>query len=123
MEGGEEGCNTRLCLGIGCGGYGGSEERGNGEEKPPVQLHMLFPTPLDRIEEEEEEEKEGENCDRNGGGDDDHGKNGTRKKLKLTKEQSCMLEEIFRVQNTLTMVCDTLSLSLNMDANQSGSSR
>ena len=97
MEGEEEACNTRLCLGIGCGGYGGSEERGHGEGKPPVRLLMLFPTHLDTSKEEED------------GNRNDHGKNGTWKKLKLTKEQSSMLEDIFKERNNLTMV--SLSLS------------
>lgn len=112
MEGEEEDCDTRVCLGNGCGGYGGSEERwGHGQGQPPVKLHMLFPTRLDTIEEEgavEEEEKEGD-CDGNG---NDHGKSGTWKKHTLTKEQSSMLQGIFKERTRVDMVGRSLSLSL-----------
>ncbi|KAJ8641117.1 hypothetical protein MRB53_017811 [Persea americana] len=107
MEGEEEACNTRLCLGIGCGGYGGSEERGHGEGKPPVRLLMLFPTHLDTSKEEED------------GNRNDHGKNGTWKKLKLTKEQSSMLEDIFKERNNLTMMeKQALAKKLNLSPRQ-----
>ncbi|XXG64442.1 hypothetical protein AAC387_Pa05g2398 [Persea americana] len=103
MEGEEEACATRLCLGIGCGGRG-SEERGDhGQGKPPVKLHMLFPTRLDTIEEEgavEDEEKEGD-CDGNG---NDLGKSGTWKKPTLTKEQSSMLQDIFKERTHVDMM-------------------
>ncbi|GMN56386.1 hypothetical protein TIFTF001_025499 [Ficus carica] len=54
---------------------------------------------------EEAEEGDRDSCSRGGGSDDDDGGNGSgdasRKKLRLTKDQSLVLEETFKEHNTL----------------------
>lgn len=112
----EEICNTGLVLGIGpigCGGLGSSKKRCYKQQKPPVQFHLLFPP----VEEEEQEvdgsssklTDEGEDCGRIG--NESNERNHTRKKLRLTREQSSLLEHSFKEHNTLSPVY-SLSLSL-----------
>ncbi|KAJ0984192.1 hypothetical protein J5N97_002548 [Dioscorea zingiberensis] len=82
----EEKENISLSLSIGRGHQDHdlvSEENHGKENKQPVQLHVLFPPPLESNQAEEED-------DQTGGG------NAPRKKLRLTKEQSDMLENSFR---------------------------
>ncbi|CAA6662328.1 unnamed protein product [Spirodela intermedia] len=113
-------CNTNLTLGFG----GAAKWRLAGGETPPVHFHHLFPTRPkgeavgDVVEEEKEdqvtasltyEEKgatklyprkaEEEAVDKGGPNE-----SGARKKLRLTKEQSTLLENSFRERNTLTHV-------------------
>ncbi|KAK1269274.1 Homeobox-leucine zipper protein HAT22 [Acorus gramineus] len=77
----EQTCHTWLGLGFGCR----SEElyvqgRKDSEQKPPVKLQLLFP--LETKSDEDEVPK---------------------KKFRLTREQTCLLEEKFREHNTLTL--------------------
>lgn len=61
---------------------------------------------------EEAEEGDRDSCSRGGGSDDDDGGNGSgdasRKKLRLTKDQSLVLEETFKEHNTLNPVSSCL---------------
>lgn len=65
---------------------------------------------------EEAEEGDRDSCSRGGGSDDDDGGNGSgdasRKKLRLTKDQSLVLEETFKEHNTLNPVSSLSSLLL-----------
>ncbi|XP_043720774.1 homeobox-leucine zipper protein HAT22-like [Telopea speciosissima] len=99
MEGGgDETCNTGLSLGLSPSWLVQKQQ----QEKPkqqqprsPVLFHVLFPPNL-----KEEVFRDGDDDD-----DDDEGncnsKNNTGKKLRLTKEQSTLLEESFKEHPTL----------------------
>ncbi|XP_073010978.1 homeobox-leucine zipper protein HAT14-like [Typha latifolia] len=92
----EDHCNIGLALGIGLGGGGGEfnlsrRRHAEAEAKPPVQFDVLFPFQV----EEGKEQVQSKSTE-----DDDNG--GTRKKLRLNKEQSSLLEDCFRTQHTLS---------------------
>ena len=110
----EEICNTGLVLGIGPIGCGVSKKKCHLQQKPPVRFHLLFPSV------DEEQEVDGSSSKVTDEGEDygsrvgnDHERNHTRKKLRLSKEQSSLLEDSFKEHNTLTPVYD-LSLSLSL---------
>lgn len=90
----EEECNTRLALGI--GGYGLKNARNS---TSTLHFDALFPI---QLKEEEEDEvvsgKETSNCS------SERHPVGTRKKLKLTREQVMLLEESFKEHTTLNTV-------------------
>ncbi|KAG1331923.1 putative homeobox-leucine zipper protein HOX18 [Cocos nucifera] len=110
----EEYCNTVLGLSIGGGGDFPSNQ--SHDRKPPVQFHILFPPQLTNEEEKEEtsspmgeEKKKISSSDNeedciisNGMREGGSNRGGTRKKLRLTNEQSMLLEDSFRSHNTLT---------------------
>ncbi|XP_031480993.1 homeobox-leucine zipper protein HOX15-like [Nymphaea colorata] len=87
--------DTSLALGL---GRGNPDVHGREREKV-IKFHVLFPPKKsesekrksEELSEEEEEEMEDEGDNRNG-----------RKKLKLTLEQSSLLEQSFREQRTLS---------------------
>ncbi|RWR91453.1 homeobox-leucine zipper protein HAT22 [Cinnamomum micranthum f. kanehirae] len=91
----DDACNTQLVLGV-----------GNGQA--PLQYHLLFPPHRNSVDREEEgnrwdakmadEEDDGE---RNGSFNERE--SNTRKKLRLTKEQSDLLEDCFKEHSTLTL--------------------
>lgn len=104
----EEECNTNLSLAI----DGGRQFMPGHRSKPTLQLQVLFPH---HPKEEEEEEpiriprsKNTEEEEVISGRDSSNCSNdrlfGTRKKLKLTKEQVSLLEDRFREHNTLNTV-------------------
>ncbi|CAN6451024.1 unnamed protein product [Victoria cruziana] len=87
--------DTSLALGI---GHGNPDVHYGGDGEKLIKFHMLFPPKKNEREKrkseelsEEEEEVEDEGDHRNG-----------RKKLKLTLEQSGLLEQSFREQRTLS---------------------
>ncbi|XP_008801538.2 homeobox-leucine zipper protein HOX19-like isoform X2 [Phoenix dactylifera] len=97
----EEYCDTVLGLSVGGGGELSSTR--SRDRKPRVQLHILFPPRLKEEEKEETPSTEVDDTKRsilNSENEDDRG--GTRKKLRLTKEQSMLLEDSFRSHNTLS---------------------
>ncbi|XP_064964985.1 homeobox-leucine zipper protein HAT22-like isoform X1 [Musa acuminata AAA Group] len=104
----EEECNTNLSLAI----DGGRQFMPGHRSKPTLHLQVLFPH---HPKEEEEEEpiriprsKNTEEEEVISGRDNSNCSNdklfGTRKKLKLTKEQVTLLEDRFREHNTLNTV-------------------
>ncbi|XP_058113248.1 homeobox-leucine zipper protein HAT22-like [Magnolia sinica] len=122
----EDSCNTGLVLGVGHGSLPFEPHHDLLQRKPPIRLHILFPTHTDRpiVEEQnevyrskskatnEEEEDVNSNSDMNI-------KNIARKKLRLTKEQSSLLEETFKDHNTLTpMEKQELAEQLNLQPRQ-----
>nr|XP_010927053.1 homeobox-leucine zipper protein HOX18 [Elaeis guineensis] len=105
----EEYCNTVLGLSIGGGGHFPSNR--SHDRKPPVQFHILFPPQLKEEEIKEETSTIGEDKKKlsrlNSDNEEDciiggSNRGGTRKKLRLTNEQSMLLEDSFRTHNTLT---------------------
>ncbi|PKA51382.1 Homeobox-leucine zipper protein HOX17 [Apostasia shenzhenica] len=106
---GEDLCDTRLGLGIGGGSLGV-------DVKPAVRLQLWFPPAAKEVEVEVEEEEEEDNVAPMGSsdsekpekkknkkkkGDGDDG-GGQRKKLRLTRDQSYVLEDTFRAHNILS---------------------
>ncbi|XP_077236797.1 homeobox-leucine zipper protein HAT22-like [Tasmannia lanceolata] len=97
-------CNTGLVLGIGGGNFS-DEPRRDRPRKTPIQFHILFPTrtiseeqDVDRSSSKNTDEDEEDDATRNA---HNNGNNSTRKKLRLTKEQSSFLEDSFREHSTL----------------------
>ncbi|WOL13473.1 homeobox-leucine zipper protein HAT22-like [Canna indica] len=114
MEGEGANCNTNLALAIGDYGRGAGQNQGFNhlQSKSPVKLHVLFPHHAkeegEDEEEEEEQSKQYVSVSRSRSRskqleeeDDVSGRDNTRKKLKLTKEQLTLLEDTFRVHHTL----------------------
>ncbi|PQP96806.1 homeobox-leucine zipper protein HAT22 [Prunus yedoensis var. nudiflora] len=114
MGGDEETCNTKLALGLGVGEYASRQEMRKKEDHPLVCLdlsfalcpkqevaslgdHMENRSSLRAMDEDEESERSigtnNKSIIMN--------KNGLRKKLRLTKEQSTLLEESFSRHSTL----------------------
>ncbi|KAJ8634552.1 hypothetical protein MRB53_008819 [Persea americana] len=116
----EEICNTGLVLGIGPIGCGVSKKKCHLQQKPPVRFHLLFPSV------DEEQEVDGSSSKVTDEGEDygsrvgnDHERNHTRKKLRLSKEQSSLLEDSFKEHNTLTpMEKQELAEKLNLKPRQ-----
>ncbi|MQM04629.1 hypothetical protein Taro_037431 [Colocasia esculenta] len=120
-------CNTSLALGLGVGldAFAASRRRDR-KQKPPVQFHILFPACAKgeegeaaaekdrgrlrmRTVEQEEDAAEKEARESSSGGNGTSSgpggggcSGGARKKLRLTNEQSTLLEHSFRERNTLT---------------------
>ncbi|KAL5974072.1 Homeobox-leucine zipper protein hat22 [Asimina triloba] len=99
MEG-EVACNNMsLVLGLGRGDFA-ARPKPEPRSKRPVQFHILFPPCSvasagdDGSSSKNMQEDEGESALRTG--------QGARKKLRLTKEQSSLLEESFKEHSTLT---------------------
>ena len=112
-------------LGLGIGSGGGCDLMKR--SRPPVQFDlMLFPqsvkeeaavtTASKKAEkgarkrlkvtaDDDGQSSHGGPSPSDGGGDDDGAGAGTRKKLRLTKEQSTLLEDTFRAHNILSHVC------------------
>ncbi|XP_073116926.1 homeobox-leucine zipper protein HOX15 isoform X1 [Elaeis guineensis] len=125
----EEYCNTVLGLSIGGGGHFPSNR--SHDRKPPVQFHILFPPQLKEEEIKEETSTIGEDKKKlsrlNSDNEEDciiggSNRGGTRKKLRLTNEQSMLLEDSFRTHNTLTSVrtlplLSSLSIFIQSGAN------
>ncbi|XXG58160.1 hypothetical protein AAC387_Pa04g0543 [Persea americana] len=91
----DDSCNTQLVLGV-----------GNGQA--PVQYHLLFPPHRNGVDREEEGNRwdakmadEEDNGERNGNFNERE--SNTRKKLRLTKEQSDLLEDCFKEHSSLTL--------------------
>ncbi|KAK4257770.1 hypothetical protein QN277_007314 [Acacia crassicarpa] len=82
-------CNTRLSLGLGIGSYVMPLKKQKFEEAIINKELISLKTRID--DEEEEDEKS------------DH-RNSCRKKLRLTKEQSAMLEDSFKLHSSLNPV-------------------
>ncbi|XP_077222384.1 homeobox-leucine zipper protein HAT14-like [Tasmannia lanceolata] len=103
----EEGsCNTGLVLGIGRGNFS-DESRRDRQRKTPIQFHILFPTTT--INEEHDVDRSSSKTTDEDDDEEDANRNthkiennNTRKKLRLTKEQSTLLEDSFREHTTLT---------------------
>ncbi|KAF6161766.1 hypothetical protein GIB67_013843 [Kingdonia uniflora] len=123
VEQGEEACKTALdlCLGLSLGqGQYVTKLDQNQKRKRDVQFHVLFPSPKKEIGNYigtsstkpiyENREEKNVNAIRKGYGnsssnnEDDSDVNGMRKKLRLTKEQSTILEDCFDEHNTLNSV-------------------
>lgn len=129
-----EGEDSGAWLGLGIGG-GCAPRRSHGERTPSVQLDVLFPQ---RVKEErgcDHEQavnkkggkgarqmiKTGDDGRRSHGASPSDGGNdgGTRKKLRLTKEQSTLLEDSFRVHNILSHAQkQELARQLNLNPRQ-----
>ncbi|KAK1290886.1 Homeobox-leucine zipper protein HAT22 [Acorus calamus] len=113
----EETCYTDLGLGLGCRDL-------DRERKPPVKLHLLFPHESAKEEMRSDEDEEVVMKENNSTVGDDHvnddiGVGNARKKLRLTKEQTSLLEESFRQHNTLTPAQkQELAEQLNLRARQ-----
>ncbi|KAI5348440.1 hypothetical protein L3X38_001327 [Prunus dulcis] len=114
MGGDEEACNTKLALGLGVGEYASRQEMRK-KENPSVCLdlsfalcpkqevaslgyHMENRSSLRAMDEDEESER---SIGTNNKSIIMNNKNGVRKKLRLTKEQSTLLEESFSRHSTL----------------------
>ncbi|KAH0458743.1 hypothetical protein IEQ34_011557 [Dendrobium chrysotoxum] len=108
---GEELCDTELTLAIKGGGFSATQYSHRPEvTKPPVRLHLCFPPFLKKEEDEDREQKsksiELKNLQMNKSknkkedNEDEHGM--IRKKLRLTNEQSTLLERSFCSHKTLT---------------------
>ena len=98
-------CHTGLGLSLGIGEVFVSRQR---PKKTPVQLNLLFPPWMKEEDQEEgqvttKEEKKQAGALRSLPRDREK-EGSTRKKLRLSKEQSTILEESFRVHNTLNPV-------------------
>ncbi|XP_026660422.2 homeobox-leucine zipper protein HAT22-like [Phoenix dactylifera] len=129
----EDECNIGLGLAIGAGRHFTSNQSGNGERKPPVQFHILFPPRPKEGEEEEEEEptrdkerhkskhinEEEDSSTKDIISDGGSNRVGMRKKLRLTKEQLTFLENSFREHNTLNQTQkQQLAYQLNLRPRQ-----
>ncbi|KAH0459109.1 hypothetical protein IEQ34_011923 [Dendrobium chrysotoxum] len=107
---GEELCDTELTLAIKGGGFSATHSHRREVTKPPVRLHLCFPPFLKKEEDEDREQKsksiELKNLQMNKSKnkkEDNEDENGMiRKKLRLTNEQSTLLERSFCSHKTLT---------------------
>ncbi|KAG9451406.1 hypothetical protein H6P81_011371 [Aristolochia fimbriata] len=109
-------CDTGLVLGIGSARFsaaGCSSEVGRRSSTPvPVKFHVLFPSHREKRGEEEEQDAdrgwsskttdEEEESRNSGSVEVNNGGNVPRKKLRLSKEQTAVLEESFKRHNTLS---------------------
>ncbi|CAL9079221.1 unnamed protein product, partial [Musa textilis] len=119
----EEECNTNLSLAI----HGGRQFVPGHRSKPALQLQVLFPHhPKEEEEEEPKRIPRSKNTEEEeviSGRDTSNCSNdklfGTRKKLKLTKEQVTLLEDRFREHNALnTAQKQDLADRLNIQTRQ-----
>jgi hypothetical protein len=123
-------------LGLGIGGGGGCDLMKR--SRPPVQFDlMLFPQsvkeeaavtaskkaekgarkrPKVTADDDGQSSHGGPSPSDDGGGDDDGAGAGTRKKLRLTKEQSTLLEDAFRAHNILSHVRMHPSVYMNFSS-------
>lgn len=81
-------------------------EEENGVSSPNSTVSSLSGKRSDREPIVDENEGERTSCSHGGGSDDEDGNGGdmSRKKLRLSKEQSLLLEETFKEHNTLNPV-------------------
>ncbi|CAN6206798.1 unnamed protein product [Urochloa humidicola] len=126
-------------LGLGIGGGGGGDlKRSHGERKSPAaaaQFDLLFPRGLKeeeaavgtkaekgarkRLRIADDGRRSHEPSPSDGGDDGGDGAAGTKKKLRLTKEQSTLLEDTFRAHNILSHVQKhELARQVNLSARQ-----
>ncbi|KAI4335323.1 hypothetical protein L6164_013979 [Bauhinia variegata] len=123
----DEACNTGLCLGLGIGGYVPKKEKKK-EKKPFPCMDLGFELcpkaeainvdnkarriSLKRTDHESLQHANAKN-------DSTNNKNGCRKKLRLTKEQSALLEDSFKLHITLnTTEKQALADQLNLKPRQ-----
>ncbi|KAE9593902.1 hypothetical protein Lal_00036264 [Lupinus albus] len=107
---------TSLCITLGGASFSGkSQDKKRGSSDPPLQLDLLPSTPVlrpqqpsshlqipwltDAHDEALRRKRREEECEEKGSDDDENGS--TRKKLRLSKDQSAFLEESFKEHTTL----------------------
>ncbi|KAL6191832.1 hypothetical protein ACLB2K_038221 [Fragaria x ananassa] len=113
----QEACNTRLQLGLGLGGYAPKQEMRNSKDTPLVCLDLSFTLlpkpekianldhhmanrsilPMNIIHEDDEDRRSTDRAD----SEITNFKDGAGKKLRLTKEQTTLLEDSFKRHSTL----------------------
>ncbi|KAI4344496.1 hypothetical protein L6164_011715 [Bauhinia variegata] len=102
----DEACNTGLCLGLGMGGFV-PKKKIKKEEKPVPCLDLDFElcTNEEAINVDHTAQRKRTNHESlqypNAKSDATNNRNGCRKKLRLTKEQSALLEDSFKLHSTL----------------------
>ncbi|KAK7329711.1 hypothetical protein VNO77_23886 [Canavalia gladiata] len=122
MEDNEE-CITGLCLGLGMGGHVPKKEKQK-ENKPFICLDLAFEfCPKEEginVNHNKDDRMSLERIqDQYTDSDNSNNKNGCRKKLRLTKEQSTMLENTFKLHSTLNPVQkQALADQLNLKTRQ-----
>ncbi|XP_068636806.1 homeobox-leucine zipper protein HAT14-like [Aristolochia californica] len=123
----EDLCNTGLVLGIGSAQYSAAVAGSDRETKLPVKFHLLFPPHTQKTADEQDVERssskiiddEEEYSNRNFSNEVNNGSNVPRKKLRLSKEQSALLEESFKEHKTLTPTQkQELAAKLNLRSRQ-----
>ncbi|KAB1204312.1 Homeobox-leucine zipper protein HAT14 [Morella rubra] len=130
MEDDHEACNTRLHLGLGLDEHAFRKERHDQKEKPLVCLDLTFAlrpreeaVNMDRKADRSTfQESDGDEEYRHKEKDSNNHRNkkeGGSKKLRLTREQSILLEESFKVHSTLNPAQkQTLAEQLNLKSRQ-----
>ncbi|XP_050260966.1 homeobox-leucine zipper protein HOX17-like [Quercus robur] len=124
----DEACNTKLRLGLGLGDYVPRKKRHDEKAKPVVSLDLAF-----AMRPKQEAMNVDHKADRSSfkkmerdheypskeNGSNNNKKDGGRKKLRLSKEQSSLLEDSFKIHSTLTPAQkQALSQQLNLKPRQ-----
>ncbi|XP_068643970.1 homeobox-leucine zipper protein HAT14-like [Aristolochia californica] len=106
----EDLCNTGLVLGIGSAQFSAAASSSDRRTQLPVKFHLLFPPHTQKTAEEQDVERSSSKTtdddedysNRNFSSEVNNTSNVPRKKLRLSKEQSALLEESFKEHSTLT---------------------